>query len=352
MAVNSWTSWGKLKEVWLGDVYPASWYDHLAPEVRDAFYKLTEITKEDLDKIQKKIESFGVTVARPRYDSIDDFITAGDQLIKPEICPRDRFAVYGNTLWAINMATTRRAWQHELSKHNNIQNSIVSSVLGPIFGANTVRVGRDIYIDIFYNGSAQNDAVKQLELDDFKNKVAPLFPADSRLHLLNNGGHVDGCFAVLHPKLLMTSRYFSAYDQTFPGWEKIELFDPTYKRFQRARKNNSYNGRWDIPGTKAPPSFNEHVLKYAQDWIGNYEETYFEVNCLVIDEKNILFLDENEAVFRRLEEHGITAHSLPFRARTFWDGGLHCITLDTVREDGPLDLFPDRTQRIYDHRSS
>jgi len=36
------------------------------------------------------------------------------------------------------------------------------------------------------------------------------------------------------------------------------------------------------------------------------------------------------------------AHSLPFRTRTFWDGGLHCITLDIRRNDDMIDLFPER----------
>jgi len=29
MIINSSNSWSSLKEVWLGDVYPADWYDHL-----------------------------------------------------------------------------------------------------------------------------------------------------------------------------------------------------------------------------------------------------------------------------------------------------------------------------------
>ena len=72
--VNSHDSWSKLQEVWLGDVYPASWYDHLAPEVRDCFHEITEKTKQDLEKIQKKLESFGVKVRRPIYNNIDDFL--------------------------------------------------------------------------------------------------------------------------------------------------------------------------------------------------------------------------------------------------------------------------------------
>jgi len=42
--INSHNSWSRLEEVWLGDVYPATWYDHLDSQVRDVFHQLTEIT--------------------------------------------------------------------------------------------------------------------------------------------------------------------------------------------------------------------------------------------------------------------------------------------------------------------
>ena len=43
--VNSYTNWGRLEEVWLGDCYPAHFYDNLESEVRDIFYEITEKTK-------------------------------------------------------------------------------------------------------------------------------------------------------------------------------------------------------------------------------------------------------------------------------------------------------------------
>lgn len=38
----------------------------------------------------------------------------------------------------------------------------------------------------------------------------------------------------------------------------------------------------------------------------------------------------------------ITPHVVPFRHRYFWDGGIHCITLDLDREGKMHDYFPDR----------
>ena len=51
--INSFTNWGRLEEVWLGDCYPAHFYDHLESEVRDTFYEITQTTQEDLAVIQR-----------------------------------------------------------------------------------------------------------------------------------------------------------------------------------------------------------------------------------------------------------------------------------------------------------
>ena len=73
--------------------------------------------------------------------------------------------------------------------------------------------------------------------------------------------------------------------------------------------------------------------------MGNYKETYFDINCLVVDEQNILMLGENEALYKVLNQKGINVHMVPFRARTFWDGGLHCLTVDILRDSTLADYF-------------
>ena len=62
--INSNFGFTPLKEVWLGDCYPASWYDHLPNEIADPFRQITEWTKEDTGKLQKFLEDKGVVVKR------------------------------------------------------------------------------------------------------------------------------------------------------------------------------------------------------------------------------------------------------------------------------------------------
>jgi hypothetical protein len=354
--INSHTNWSTLEEVWLGDCYPAHFYDHLDSRVRDVFYEITEKTQADLAVIQRKIESFGVTVVRPQYDRIEDNVydaghpCSAGQLRKPSITPRDHFLAHGNTL--IDGHRDLAAWQHAIDRYSKdsrcsiLDHPVVQS-LHPALGANTVRVGQDIYLDIIRT-SGPGDI--SWIVREYHRVVAPLFQ-DYRVHLLSNGGHVDGCFAVVKPGLLLTNKYFSDYDRTFPGWERINISEPEFARPSRDNHTSpsACNGKFWKAGTGNAdhPAFNQHVIQHALDWVGDYTETFFEVNCLVIDEKNVLMMGENDLVFRELERHGVTAHSMPFRTRRFWDGGLHCLTLDIRRQDSRIDLFPERTEKLY-----
>ena len=322
--VNSHNSWSRLEEVWLGDVYPASWYDHLDSQVRDVFHQLTEITKHDLNKIHHILESLGVVVRRPKYDSMNLFVDHNERLIKPQICPRDHFVVIGNSL--IGHTWHFDAWRHIVDEYvSNSQCSIINSNNPCINGANVVRVGRDIIID----------------RDVFDYTYSGEFP-EYRVQVVDNGGHMDGCFAILKPGLILANHYYQDYDRTFPGWEIIYLDNPTYHAAPSTGYQQPYpvcNGKfWDTTvGTNR--MFNQHVVQHALDWVGNYTETYFELNCLVIDEHNVVMLSESPKLAERLEKEGITVHWVPFRARSFWDGGIHCLTVDIRRQSVIEDFF-------------
>lgn len=348
--VNSFTNWSSLKEVWLGDCYPAHFYDHLESEVRDVFYEITQKTQEDLAVIQRKLVEFGVVVRRPHYERIDQYLwqepSRRGQLRKPFICPRDHFLVHGNTLYGYSV--DYEPWTEAVAEYR--QDPAVTimdreNIAGASYinGANTVRAGRDIYLDSHYDGGQHTT-----ESQEYQQLIRGMFQ-DYRIHQLHNGGHVDGCFAAVKPGVLLTSAHFSDYERTFPGWECINVSRPEFQRHRKIyhRLQPPANGKWWLPGIQESAKFNEHIIAHARDWVGDYTETYFEVNCLVIDQHNVLVLGENEGVFRRLEQHGITAHSLPFRTRTFWDGGLHCLTLDIRRDDSMVDLFPERTENFY-----
>jgi N-dimethylarginine dimethylaminohydrolase len=53
----------------------------------------------------------------------------------------------------------------------------------------------------------------------------------------------------------------------------------------------------------------------------------------IVDENNVVVISQNSLVYDKLNSLGINVHKVPFRHRFFWDGGLHCITNDLVREE-------------------
>ena len=65
-SLHSFDCFTRLREVWLGDVYPVHFYDHLDSQVRDTFRIITEWTKQDLDFIEQWLTDWGVVVRRPK----------------------------------------------------------------------------------------------------------------------------------------------------------------------------------------------------------------------------------------------------------------------------------------------
>jgi hypothetical protein len=326
--INSHDSWSSLQEVWLGDVYPDQWYEHLDAPVRDVFQQLTEITQHDLTVIQRTIESFGITVRRPVYECIDDYVV-NDVLIKPQICPRDQFVTIGNTLWY--HADHARPWASVMAEYlSDPMSSTQINYNTCINGANVVRIGKDIIID----------------RDVFDFDYGNTWP-QYRVKLVDNGGHMDGCFAILKPGLILANHYWDDYQQTFPDWEVIRLDDPVYQAAPSTGYQQPYpvyNGKfWDTAvGTNR--AFNQHIIDHALDWVGCYTETFFELNCLVIDPANVIMLSENQRLAQTLDAHGIAVHWVPFRARSFWDGAMHCLTVDIRRDSSIIDYFPQRDE--------
>lgn len=332
--INSHDSWSQLEEVWLGDIYPAEWYDHLPSEIRDVFYQITEITKQDLDYIEKKLIEFGIIVRRPTYNNIDYHInSANGQLIKPQICPRDTFLTLGNKLLVPRTSVENTLpWAPVLNEYRNYDQTLLKQNEFYHFfnGANVVRVGRDLIVDT---------DIHDISINDFDTETLK----DYRVHWEKNGGHMDGCFAILKPGLILANHYFNGYERTFPNWQKIFLNEPTYWQHRKTpTRGSEYNGRFFSEGVTMNRAFNDHVIKHAQNWVGNYTETYFELNCLVINEQNVMMLGYNAALEQTLNSHGITVHWVPFRCRGFWDGGMHCITLDIRRQGSLQNYFPER----------
>jgi hypothetical protein len=102
------------------------------------------------------------------------------------------------------------------------------------------------------------------------------------------------------------------------------------RKFEYSMKLNK--GRWFLPGFEKDENLVKTVDYYFDEWVGNVSETVFNVNILVIDEKNIVVSSHNDQVEEACNRYGIEVHVSPFRHKYFWDCGIHCATNDLDRD--------------------
>lgn len=141
----------------------------------------------------------------------------------------------------------------------------------------------------------------------------------------------------------MSLREIQTYENTFPGWDVCYLPDRSWDNLMGFLKlKEQVGGKWWVPGEEENTEFTHFVETWLQNWVGYVEETVFDVNVLVLDEHHVCVNNMNPTVVEFLRKHNMEPVHIPWRHRYFWDGGLHCITLDLVREGDQEDYFPER----------
>jgi hypothetical protein len=332
--INSYTGFQPLRSCMVGKSYPPEFYSKISnPKVRSVMEKVAIETEEDYQKLIKLLESFNITVHRPEIKDQNNFdeymliLEDGRRWYQPPpMNPRDYLMVADN-----RMFVSRPHGEQYVDFFDNIINQIDGKVfhnknfpeLENLSYPSITRVGHDMYFD---------DSINKLVIDKHF--------SDYRTHVVPTGGHSDGVFCPVTPGLIISLCDVPTYAKTFPGWEVVYLPNQSWDAvapFLKLKEKNA--GRWWIPGEEMNDDLVDFVNIWLDKWVGYVEETVFDVNMLVIDEKNVICNNYNKTVFRALEQHGVTPHICNFRHRYFWDGGLHCISLDLYREGGKNDYF-------------
>lgn len=332
--VNSHCGFTPLQEVWLGDVYPQHFYDHLPAAVRDAFYTITEWTQQDLARIEHKLMELGVTVRRPQYHHIDHCVDSNDNLLKPAIAARDDTLVLNDTVWQLRNQFAINPWRPWLDLYRDSGATVHEIQEGPwacVSPPCLVRMGRDLYLDWIYHehvwGMVCEPAVELAK--------------NYRIHVSMIDGHSDCVFCPVREGLILTTAYKQSYGTTFPGWLIHNV-----NHGNRPQPLNMGGGfhQWHVPDSRigANREFAQHIQQKAQDWVGSYIETVFDVNLLIVDDHNILSVGDDDDTFEFLAKQGYNVHAFDFRCRNFWDGGMHCLTNDIRRQGACPDFFPER----------
>ena len=333
--------------------YPPDYYHWIQDRnTRQRFQTLAEETEADYQALIALLQGrFGVRVLRPQLPEDPSALKIHDRWVPPPVTPRDYFIMIHDDLWVPQLPNSTHAqrahanqteltWpefqrrdlaQHraKLSCYQNIIEHVLSqgnavryTDLDAVSGCFVSRVGQDLY---FATQSYNEDQTQLLA------KVNQLFP-NTHNYIVNAGGHGDATYCPVAPGLIISLRDVPTYADTFPDWEVVYLPPSDYADTAEFRASMKHNrGRWNIPGFELDSNLVHMVEHYFESWVGNASETVFDVNILVIDQKNIVVSAHNDQVESACARHGIEVHVSPFRHRYFWDAGIHCITNDLHR---------------------
>lgn len=380
--------WDILKTCIVGRCYPPEFFSFIKNKhTRSIFEQLATETEEDyqllISLLQKK---FNVEVLRPQWPEDMQSLYIGNKWVQPPTAPRDYFVMIHDQLWIPRVPNGSHAWSvffrqnkqpwwpnsvrpeelyqalpelaldinskyqqfchvdqlHLDAKLNFYQhifdkisptNHIVYTELDFINGCFVSRLGRDLY----FATQTYHDDQKQI-----LNQVNALFP-NTRNHVVNSGGHGDAVYCPVTPGLIISLNDIPTYADTFPDWEVVYLPPSNYAHMQQFKLSMKHNkGRWFIPEFEDSQDLVNMVDYYFDEWVGQVSETVFDVNILVVDNKNIVVSTHNDMVESACARHGIEVHVSPLRHKYFWDAGIHCVTNDLDRQGTVQNYFPNR----------
>ena len=386
--VNSWDEFQPLEAVVVGSIYDSSFFDGVKnKKIGDVLKRIVDETNEDIQYFKQQLKSHNIDVfqASPTElgykSSILDYVDVNGKLgygsdnpdfVKDSLIPtsplqvRDDAVVMGNKILITdktfevegyvqkfqewfgddqldlsiyqgnyrfhqteecleryikdrNLGETLSDFTEE-QKHKLIEENVLMGFCSP----NLTRIGKKCLVDLNQTPT----------LIDFLKEKYPKFDYAP----LNLGGHNDSIFSVLKPGLVVSGPWFKGSESAFKDWEIIYFNDTRWDHVREWLDLRSKNkGKWWVPGEEQNDQFTHFVESFLPDWTGFVEETIFDINSLVIDEKNVVINSNSPNLIKLLESKGINPIVCPLRHRFFWDGGWHCLTLDVRRSGGQND---------------
>jgi hypothetical protein len=355
-AVNAWTEFQPLKKVILGAPFPPETFDwHKDEETRDVMRTIFKETEEDIDELEKLLVARGIEVLRPNNIFT---ITGEEQIQLPwmscgfpnhPLMPRDTLMPYGNSVFECFTGGDNRYFENlayydhmvELYKQGadwiSMPGAMVRGGIGYdtysaeqkvlFHAANMIKCGDTILFSQAWEEDNKKGKGTLLGKEWMKREITQRYP-DTKFLEIKTGGHADGKIALLRPGVLMTWNK-KWVPEEFKDWDIIEVDD-------------DHEMPQDFLDTRKRRYYKEYVQKWLGHWVGYADESVFDVNVLSLDENTVICTGRNDDAFRRMEAHGIEPIVWRFRHQYFWDGGIHCLTSDMVREGDCHDYITNK----------
>lgn len=377
MKYNIWNKWDPLKVCMLGNNYAPEFFNGIPDSVGDPLKRICEETLEDLEGYKTVLQDFGVEVIQPEMDPLERFIENPSSYPRGPLQPRDAQLVLGNECYVTSLdhpAISKRLNEyspvHDLASHVWMPESYYLHIAGADYPSysnflankhDPAYFGDSVWEELLYyqytnyvNSATVFMIGNRLSIG-FEDRVGietnrisdeqlhDLIPStrDFKIHYEQMIGHTDANYHPIKPGAILSLYDVQAYEETFPGWDVCYLPDQSWNKvrdFCKLKEKNS--GKWWLAGEEDNDEFTNFVETWLGDWVGYVEETVFDVNVLMLDEHHCCVSNPNNAqVNAFLKKHNIEPVYVPWRHRYFWDGGLHCITLDLYREGTQKDYF-------------
>jgi scyllo-inosamine-4-phosphate amidinotransferase 1 len=343
--VNSHTEWGQLKEIILGtaqfaqipkiknkDIHSVDYANYESVDRLPAgLYpkQVIEETKEDLESFQKQLEQAGVKVLTPtpkdhsKIFSTPDWNSDGYY----NYCPRDSALIIGDTIIETPMPLRSRYFENlaykeifkdyflkgskwisapkpelldELYDRTDLSKPTLTDYEPAFDAANIIKCGKDLFYLVSNSGNKFGAQWLQSTLGD-KYKVHVLTNVYAYVHLDTTIMPLCPGVVLLNPARINESNI----PNFFKSWTKIYSAEPIATQ---------YLEHW------AP----------ASPWLG--------MNVLSLNENTVIVEESQTNLIKQLESHKFNIMTVKLRHARTLSGGIHCITLDTVRDDNYIDL--------------
>lgn len=344
----TYTEYDPLESVIVGDTYAPGDVDHLLKNNATQFNKILGETKQDLDSLAEFLKKGNIHVERPvlhRYDSVK-MPTFDIRLPMAPVVPRDAMLVIGNTIIQTYTSYTDRyfdsiSYYHIFEKMFREGYRWISQPPPMLTNLNTehdwfvsdrtykdqlpdrvlwhtatmYRVGDAVIVNHEGPGSETGLEWCRRELPEFQ------FYHNTGTRF-KGFGHIDHGFIMIDDDTVI----HAGLDWVPECLREKKLVDvgdclPQLNMDRFAKDYAQAQDKMDVAW----------LDKYLENWRGYCQEVCFDLNVLVIDRHNIVFGRHLPELFAKLRTLRIDCHVIPQRHYLFWEGGIHCSTLDIKR---------------------
>jgi len=346
-----YTDYDPLQEVIVGDCYAPGDIDGFLPkESIKGFNTILEETKEDFEKLVVFLEQGGVKVRRPEVNKYDSELNFSNFTTKLPICPivpRDQYIVLGKKIIQTYTSYTDRYLDSlnykkiflDLFKQGYDWISQPPPMLTDLNEDDLWYISNTTYThklpnEILWHTATMFKAGDTIIVNgdgpgsklglEWMKRVLPEFKfMENQDTIFRNYGHIDHGFFLIDDETVVHGG-IEWVPQPLRSKKLIDV-----KPYLSKVVTDNYIRDYVASGGKYSQSWLE---KYLANWRGYAQEVCFDLNVLVLDSKNVLFGKHLPELFAFLKKHGIECHAIEQRHELYWEGGIHCSTLDIKRK--------------------